>query len=444
MQFCTISNQRDALVKWARNLNVDAWKNSTGWKNNSTVDQCDWYGVTCTNGLVTDLSLMSNNLKGNSFGGLASNSTDNGTFITEALACSLQSLTLEGNQLYGLIPDLTLLPALQLINAANNQLNGTIPDGLGAISNIDYINLSFNSLSGLLPTSICGNSLSSLSLAHNPLTGPVNVSACSNLVLLDVSDTFVDGSLVTPINSRLNIIQLSNTPLSDISEAFDSTQVVVFNAFMTNISGSIPSQIDSLRNLYSLNLFINATLRGLSGTIPPQLFNILSLHDIDLSNNGLTGTLPDAAEAFSLTSLVVKNTCLSGSIPSSFVSTFKGTTTLDLRMNYLSCCGIGLLQKIDPDASCGGNNVWYDAYNLTAPRLPPGLKFSSILGPVIQPLGSSFTQNNSWLPSLANTSYHGLSCPFIIPEGAEDLSENFLNWQVSDYVHISVILTRLC
>ena len=428
MQPCSSSDQRDALIKWASSLDVKAWRNSSGWRDNNT-DQCAWYGVACTDGLVTQLNLRSNGLRGNSFGGLASNSTEDSRSITKALACSLQSLTLEGNYLSGTIPDLTLLPSLELVNAANNKLNGTLPEGLGAMS-LQYIDFNVNLLLGLVPTSICGDSLSSLSLAHNSLTGPVDVSACSNLILLDVSDTFVDGYLSTPSDSRLNIIQVSSTRITDISEAFDSTHVVVLNAYLTNISGFLPPEIDRLRNLYSLNLFVNATLTGLSGTIPPQLFSILPLHDVDFSNNGFSGTLPSTQEAFSLISLIIKNNCLSGTIPSSFASTFKSrTSTLDLRMNYLSCCGIGPLQKIDPDGYCGGSDVWHNAYNLSAPRLPPGLKFSSILGPVIQPL--VFTNNNSWLPSLANTSYHGLSCPFILPKDAEDVPENFLNWQVS-------------
>jgi hypothetical protein len=382
---------------------------------------------------VTELNLRSNGLAGLSLGGLASNDTQDSSYITHALGCSLESLTLEGNGLEGPLPDLALLPALKLINVASNQLNGTITPSIGSMKSIEYIDLSVNALSGPVPSSICSDSLISLSLAQNQLTGPLDLSECSNLVLINVDgNTLIDGYFIAPKdNNRLQIMQLSETNISDITEALSSPHAVVLNAFLSGITGTIPPTIENLRSLYSLNLPVDPMAPNLlSGLLPPQLFEIPSLHDVDFSNNFFNGTLPGTEAAASLVTLVIKNNCLSGSIPSSFVRSFTQNSILDLRMNYMSCCAVGPLQLLNLNETCGGSNVWYNGYNLSAPRLPPGLKFSSILGPVIQPINSLFTSDNEWLPSLGNTSYPGLSCPFILPANMEDNPQNFLNWQI--------------
>ena len=102
---------------------------------------------------------------------------------------------------------------------------------------------------------------------------------------------------------------------------------------------------------------------------------------------------------------------------------------VDLRLNYLSCCAIGPLVKAQ--ASTGGVgagvgvgrrsllsfsslgktssvNVSYIGYNLSMPRLPPGLKFSSSLQPISSPY--SARPRVGAISTLSNSSYEGESC----------------------------------
>ena len=109
----------------------DNWKKNDNW--NGLTAPCDWYGVLCTGGHVTELQLRKNNLTGT-----LSRSIINLTELTDleldgnrlsgnipALPGALQSLIVEGNQLSGRIP---ALPAsLRSLIVGDNQLSGEVP-----------------------------------------------------------------------------------------------------------------------------------------------------------------------------------------------------------------------------------------------------------------------------------------------------------------------------
>ncbi|XP_052299385.1 probable leucine-rich repeat receptor-like protein kinase At1g35710 isoform X6 [Citrus sinensis] len=80
-----------------------------------------------------------------------------------------------------------------------------------------------------------------------------------------------------------------------------------------NLSGSIPSQIDSLSNLTYIYLYEN----NLTGTIPKEIGSLRNLKELDLSSNKLGGVLPQEIENLkSLTALSMDANNLGGPIPS--------------------------------------------------------------------------------------------------------------------------------
>jgi Leucine-rich repeat (LRR) protein len=91
--------ERDALVALYNSTDGANWTDNTGWLG-AAGTECDWYGVTCTSGQITTLSLGSNNLSG--------------TIPTEL-----------GN-----------LTSLIQLNFFNNSLTGTIPAELGNLTNL--------------------------------------------------------------------------------------------------------------------------------------------------------------------------------------------------------------------------------------------------------------------------------------------------------------------
>lgn len=150
----------EALVIFYNSTNGFNWTNNTNWLTiSSSVDVCDWYGVTCSGNNVIYLQLADNQLSGS----------------IPAHIGNLTNLTyiyLSNNQLSGEIPaqigNLTNLGSLLL---SQNQLSGGIPAQIGNLTNLTQLYLGSNQLSGGIPATL-GNlsSLTTLTIEGNSIT----------------------------------------------------------------------------------------------------------------------------------------------------------------------------------------------------------------------------------------------------------------------------------
>ncbi|MGB1250710.1 MAG: leucine-rich repeat domain-containing protein [Candidatus Promineifilaceae bacterium] len=123
----------EALVVLYVQAGGDNWTNHEGWLETDTA--CNWHGVTCSNGHVSELRLTSNNLIG-----VISSHLGDLTF--------LQVLLLDRNQLHSEIPwQLGYLTNLQSLYLRYNQLTGTIPPELGNLTSLQILYLYVNQLS---------------------------------------------------------------------------------------------------------------------------------------------------------------------------------------------------------------------------------------------------------------------------------------------------------
>ena len=109
---------------------------------------------------------------------------------------------------------------LLMLDLSNNYLTGPIPASISTmLPFVKVLDLSSNRLTGQIPQEITLiPSLLSLSLSKNPLTGPIpNTNTPSNFVnlqKLDISTTWVTGSLPTFNNRVLPVLDVQNTYLS--------------------------------------------------------------------------------------------------------------------------------------------------------------------------------------------------------------------------------------
>ena len=141
--------ERNALMAFYNATGGENWTNNTNWGSDKPLGE--WYGVaTNIEGNVISLELFNNNLVATSF------------------PEGVRALTL-----------------LQFLNLSANKLNCTLPNWIGELTNLEYINFGDVGLTGTIPDSI-GNlkKIRSLDLSWNKLTGEIPATL-GNLVNLE-------------------------------------------------------------------------------------------------------------------------------------------------------------------------------------------------------------------------------------------------------------------
>ncbi len=210
--------ERDILIALYNATDGSNWTNNSGWLG-AEGTECNWYGVNCSNGRVTRLSLGINQLSGAippELGQLSElqRLEFDGNQLSGAIPpelghlSQLQGLWLQGNQLSGAIPpELGHLSQLQRLELGDNQLGGTIPLELGQLSQLYSLDLNSNELSGAIPANFGQLSwLRWLFLSRNQLSGaiPSTLAQLSELEELYLSNnclTATDPALIAFLNN---------------------------------------------------------------------------------------------------------------------------------------------------------------------------------------------------------------------------------------------------
>lgn len=167
----TTKNEITALSDLYYATDGDNWRNNTNWL---VGDPCAssasaWYGVYCESGHVFGLYLADNELYGS---------------LTESMInlYNLDTISLENNDLFNSIPsNWNQFRALVKIDMKGNSLSGPIPDSLGDLLdfNLNYLDLSDNSLDGVLPSFFNGaeSQFEFIDLSNNDFICPIPASA---------------------------------------------------------------------------------------------------------------------------------------------------------------------------------------------------------------------------------------------------------------------------
>ncbi|MBE9561386.1 MAG: hypothetical protein IMF12_00800, partial [Proteobacteria bacterium] len=130
----------ETLIELYNNTYGDTWTDAYSNNWNLTDNPCSWAGIGCTNGHVTSIERIQNNLTG-SLPDLSS-------------LLELQILNLSSNKLAGIIPSsLRNLTNLTVLNLKNNQLNSSIPD-VSLLTKLQTLELQNNKLENNIPFSV--------------------------------------------------------------------------------------------------------------------------------------------------------------------------------------------------------------------------------------------------------------------------------------------------
>ncbi|XP_059642213.1 receptor-like protein EIX2 [Cornus florida] len=244
-----IAIERKALVKFKGGL-TDPSARLSSWVGE---DCCQWGGVSCSNSTGHVVQLKLGNPFPDSF------DTPLGGEINPSLLDLkyLNYLDLSNNNFGGIqIPDfIGSLGELRYLNLCSASFDGTIPPSLGNLSSLRYLDLNSNFVESIENHLHWLQSLSSLEYLH---LGGVDLHKAASYWLQNVN--------MLPSLSELHLpqCQLSQLPLS------------------------LPSFV----NLTSL-LVLDLSNNGFNSTIPHWLFNLTSLTSLDLQSNNLYGELPD-------------------------------------------------------------------------------------------------------------------------------------------------------
>ena len=305
-----VFGRRDEAALAALYLAADGpnWTNSAGWL--SEVPFGEWYGVeTDAEGRVVSLDLNGNQLRGTIAGQLGD-------------LDRLEYLDLGFKRLTGVIPaELGAgLSGLTRLYLNENGLSGPVPAELGDLSDLVHLDLGYNELTGAIPAQL-GNltNVTRLALNHNELSGPVpaELGDLSDLALLSLGSNQLTGPIPEEIASleHLEVLSLSGNDLSGTIPAslggMDELRSLRLDG--NQLTGPIPSELGGLETLVRLDVSSNA----LTGPIPGAFGDLASLEYLALSFNDLTDSIP--VQLGGLTELVqvyLDDNDLSGTVPS--------------------------------------------------------------------------------------------------------------------------------
>ncbi|KAJ4745024.1 Leucine-rich receptor-like protein kinase family protein [Rhynchospora pubera] len=269
------------------------------------------------------------------------NNTNLDPFFNALSNCTkLEEIELESIGLGGKLPaSVWSAPrSLTRISLDNNLISGQIPQDIGDLYNLNFLNLSSNQLDGPIPTSIGHlNRIEQLILSENFLVGsiPTEITNLSHVGLLDLSRNLLSGAIPAGIGnlSHIGFIFFHHNQLSGkIPVSLENClSLNKLDLSYNQLSGMIPEEIAGI-----VKWFFNLSNNRLQGPLPIAMSKMDQVEEIDLSNNNLTGKIfSQISECVRIKRLNLSHNSLHGTLPES-LGELLSLETLDLSYNQLS------------------------------------------------------------------------------------------------------------
>ncbi|XP_022719707.1 probable leucine-rich repeat receptor-like protein kinase At1g35710 [Durio zibethinus] len=330
-----MESERQALLKFRQDL-IDYSNRLSSWVEGE--DCCKWNGVFCDDltGHVKELHL-----------GLPDENFD---FFSDEFVAYIWS------KLGGKInPSLLELKHLSFLDLSNNNFGGIqIPEFIGSLGSLTYLNLSRSGFQGAIPHKI-GNlsKLQYLDLGYSNNQQPLEtenlqwVSGLSSLKYLDLSTVYlatatdwlqVTSSLPSLVELHLFLCHL-NTASFPSSPNFTSLVVLDLSG---NEFSSVPTWIYGLHSLVSIDF----TGNFFRGPIPDGFQNLSSLKVLDLSYNSINSlTSSSLSRLNNLQVLALRHNYIPGQIPST-IGNLTSLIHIDLAINQIQGIAPTLLENL--------------------------------------------------------------------------------------------------
>ncbi|KAL5699068.1 hypothetical protein ACHQM5_030020 [Ranunculus cassubicifolius] len=242
-------------------------------------------------------------------------------------------LDLSKNKLSGSIPTCLNLSKLGYLHMQGNELTGQVPRGIANSKDL----LTDNRFSGGLPDWLgVLQSLRVLVLGRNFLGGLIPHKLCqsNNLGILDLSHNHFFGSIppcfgnITFGKSKLDFHEIgagySHNSIDDdtlsvlLGKTDFNTLDGVFYKDQEEVNFTTKSRSSSYKGDI-LNFMSGVDLYTMTGEIPQEIGALTELHALNLSNNQLSGSIPrKLSELKNMESMDLSHNKLTGEIPSEF------------------------------------------------------------------------------------------------------------------------------
>ncbi|PRP81701.1 putative receptor-kinase [Planoprotostelium fungivorum] len=333
----------------------DVWLTASGstsyYRGQNPCNTTDFLGVTCTNGIVTGLSLTGQSLNGTLSPSIGSVTPSPSAKSIAGSLTNLTSLSVYSTQLNGQIPStIGQLQSLTYLQLSHSMFSGPLPSSMGNLTNLQTLDLSYNyrlnrsidvlkgctnltsigtnlnSFSGEIPPFVFNSSITFAQLSYNNFTYPSNVifSSPSKLTSLYLGGTM--GNLPSYLYGNLTSVTTLSVDGNDITALQDSFASAFPSITNLNLAYnrliSIPSLVTMI-NLTKIELYNNYNIRNVTSLMInlPQSITYLNLDSTYVNGtlDGMSSLLPI------LVTLIMKNVRLSGDL-SGLTSLYKLTT----------------------------------------------------------------------------------------------------------------------